>query len=165
VMSNFGLEIALGKRGIPFERAPVGDRYVHKAMVDHGWTLGGEASGHLLCLDRTSTGDGIVSALQVLEVMVSTGKTLEELTSDIQKMPQVMINIPVKGQVSDLTASESINSAVKSVEDKLGNTGRVILRPSGTEPLVRVTLEGMDSVQVEQLAEYLADVVREELAG
>jgi phosphoglucosamine mutase len=165
VMSNFGLEIALSKRGIPFERAPVGDRYVHKVLVDNGWTLGGEASGHLLCLDRTSTGDGIVSALQVLEVMVSTGKTLEELTSDIQKMPQVMINIPVKGQVSDLTASESINSAVKSVEDKLGNTGRVILRPSGTEPLVRVTLEGMDSVQVEQLAEYLADVVREELAG
>jgi phosphoglucosamine mutase len=165
VMSNFGLEIALSKRGIPFERAPVGDRYVHKAMVDNGWTLGGEASGHLLCLDRTSTGDGIVSALQVLEVMVSTGKTLKELTSDIQKMPQVMINIPVKGQVSDLTASESISSAVKSVEDQLGETGRVILRPSGTEPLVRVTLEGMDSVQVEQLAEYLADVVREELAG
>lgn len=165
VMSNFGLEMALNKRKIPFLRTPVGDRYVHKALVDNGWTLGGEASGHLLCLDRTSTGDGIVSALQVLEVMVSTGKTLEELASDIRKLPQVMINIPVKGQVSDLFTSEPIRAAVKSVENQLGDTGRVILRPSGTEPLVRVTLEGTDSILVEKLALQLAGVVREALAG
>ncbi len=164
VMSNFGLELALEKRGIPFKRASVGDRYVHKALVDHGWVLGGEASGHLLCLDRTSTGDGIVSALQVLEVMVSTGKTLAELTMDIHKLPQIMINIPVKGPVANLSESESICMAVKSVEQQLGHTGRVILRPSGTEPLVRVTLEGMDLEQIGQLAEGLADVVRKELA-
>ncbi len=165
VMSNFGLELALKKRDIPFMRAPVGDRYVHKALVDNGWTLGGEASGHLLCLDRTSTGDGIVSALQVLEVMVSKGKTLAELTSDVQKLPQIMINIPVSGKVSDMDESESIKSAVKSVQQQLGETGRVILRPSGTEPLIRVTLEGMDETQVNRLAVELADVVRAELAG
>ncbi|MCP4045904.1 MAG: phosphoglucosamine mutase [Gammaproteobacteria bacterium] len=164
VMSNFGLELALKERNIPFMRAPVGDRYVHKALVDNSWTLGGEASGHLLCLDRTSTGDGIVSALQVLEVMVSRGKTLAELTSDIQKLPQVMINIPVSGGVSDMDESEPIKSAVQSVENQLGETGRVILRASGTEPLIRVTLEGVNEDQVNQLAVELADVVRVELA-
>jgi phosphoglucosamine mutase len=163
-MSNFGLELAFKKRGIPFERAPVGDRHVHKALVSNGWTLGGEASGHLLCLDRTSTGDGIVSALQVLEVMVSSGKGLAELTSDVKKLPQVMINVPVSGAVSDLDSSVAINAAMKSVQDQLGNTGRVILRPSGTEPLIRVTLEGTDDQQVKRLAEELADVVRAELA-
>lgn len=165
VMSNFGLELALKKRDIPFMRASVGDRHVHKALVNNGWVLGGEASGHLLCLDRTSTGDGIVSALQVLEVMVSKGKSLAELTSDVQKLPQVMINVPVSGQVSDLAGSTTITEAVKSVESELGDTGRVILRPSGTEPLIRVTLEGTDENQVNQLAKNLADVVRNELAG
>lgn len=165
VMSNFGLELALKKRDIPFMRASVGDRHVHKALVSNGWVLGGEASGHLLCLDRTSTGDGIVSALQVLEVMVSKGKSLAELTSDVQKLPQVMINVPVSGQVSDLAGSTTITEAVKSVESELGDTGRVILRPSGTEPLIRVTLEGTDENQVNQLAKNLADVVRNELAG
>jgi len=165
VMSNFGLELALKKRDIPFMRTPVGDRHVHKALVSNGWTLGGEASGHLLCLDRTSTGDGIVSALQVLEVMVGKRKGLAELTSDIQKLPQVMINVPVCGQVSNLKDSPVITEAVKSVQDRLGNTGRVILRPSGTEPLIRVTLEGIDEAQVNQLASELAEVVQNELAG
>ena len=165
VMSNLGLELALKKRGIPFERSPVGDRYVHKALVSHGWTLGGEASGHLLCLDRTSTGDGIISALLVLEVMVANKKGLAELTSEVQKLPQIMINVPVNGQVSDLDDSETISAAVKSVEHQLGDTGRVILRPSGTEPLIRVTLEGVDEDQVRHLAVELADVVRTELAG
>ena len=165
VMSNVGMELALKARQIPFMRAPVGDRYVHKALVNNGWTLGGEASGHLLFLDRTSTGDGIVSALQVLEVMVSKGKGLAELTTDIQKMPQTMINVPVNGQVSDLEGSAVINKAVESAQQELGETGRVILRPSGTEPLIRVTLEGQDEDQVNRLAEQLADVVRTELAG
>lgn len=165
VMSNFGLELALKKRDIPFMRTPVGDRHVHKALVTNRWTLGGEASGHLLCLDRTSTGDGIVSALQVLEVMVGKGKGLAELTSDIQKLPQVMINVPVTGQVTHLKDSQVIAAAVKSVQDKLGESGRVILRPSGTEPLIRVTLEGIDETQVNRLASELADVVRNELAG
>ena len=163
VMSNFGLELALKKRNIPFLRSPVGDRHVHKALVKNGWTLGGEASGHLLCLDRTSTGDGIVSALQVLEVMVSNGKSLAELTSDVQKLPQVMINVPIGGEVSDIDSSVAVNAAMKSVQEQLGNTGRVILRASGTEPLIRVTLEGVNEAQVYQLAEELAEVVRNEL--
>ena len=165
VMSNFGMELALKARNIPFMRAPVGDRHVHKAMVNNGWILGGEASGHLLFLDRTSTGDGIVSALQVLEVMVAKGKSLAELTTDVQKMPQTMINVPVNGEVSDLEDSTAINEAVKSIQHQLGTTGRVILRPSGTEPLIRVTLEGRDEDQVARLAEQLADIVRTELAG
>ena len=165
VMSNLGLELALKKRNIPFKRVSVGDRNVHKALVKNQWTLGGEASGHLLCLDRTSTGDGIVSALQILEVMVSKGKSLAELTSDVEKLPQTMINVPIKGQVSDLENSEMIKKTIMSVERRLGDTGRVILRPSGTEPLIRVTLEGMDEDRVNQLATELAEVVRAELAG
>jgi len=165
VMSNFGLELALKERDIPFQRTLVGDRNVHRAMVRNGWTLGGEASGHLLCLDRTSTGDGIVSALQILEVMVSTGKGLEELAADVQKLPQVMINVPVNGQVVDFADSDTIKDAVRSAEAQLGDTGRVILRPSGTEPLIRVTLEGADQSQVNRLAKELANVVRNELAG
>jgi phosphoglucosamine mutase len=165
VMSNFGLELALKKRNIPFMRAPVGDRHVHKAMVGNGWTLGGEASGHLLCLDKTSTGDGIVSALQVLEVMVSRNEGLAELASDVQKLPQTMINVPVNGHLSDITKSVKINDAIASAQHQLGDNGRVILRPSGTEPLVRVTLEGRDREQVNHLAEELADVVRAELGG
>jgi phosphoglucosamine mutase len=162
VMSNFGMELALKARNIPFMRAPVGDRHVHKALVNNGWILGGEASGHLLFLDRTSTGDGIVSALQVLEVMVSNGKSLAELTAAVQKIPQTMINVPVNGQVSNLEDSIPIAEAVKSAQEQLGKTGRVILRPSGTEPLIRVTLEGLDGDQVNRLAEQLADVVRAE---
>jgi len=165
IMSNVGMELALKARDIPFMRAPVGDRHVHKALVNNGWILGGEASGHLLFLDRTSTGDGIVSALQVLEVMVSKGKGLAELTTDVQKMPQTMINVPVNGQLSDLYDSAVINKAVESIQQQLGETGRVILRPSGTEPLIRVTLEGLDEDQVNRLAEQLAEVVRSELAG
>jgi phosphoglucosamine mutase len=163
VMSNFGLELALKKRNIPFIRSAVGDRHVHQALVSHGWILGGEASGHLLCLDRTSTGDGIVSALLVLEVMVSEAKTLAELTSDMQKLPQVMINVPVNGEASDLDNSAVINKTLKSVREQLGSTGRVILRASGTEPLIRVTLEGVNEDQIKQLAEVLATAVRNEL--
>jgi phosphoglucosamine mutase len=163
VMSNFGLELALKARKIPFLRAPVGDRHVHRALTENGWTLGGEASGHLLCLDKTSTGDGIISALQVLEVMVGQGRSLAELAADVQKMPQTMINVPVSGEVSDLADSTAISAAVKLVEDQLGDTGRVILRASGTEPLIRVTLEGINENQVHKLAMELANVVRDEL--
>lgn len=165
VMSNFGLELALKQRKIPFIRTPVGDRHVHRALVEKGWTLGGEASGHLLCLDRTSTGDGIVSALQILEVMVTTGHSLKELAAHIKKLPQVMINVPVKGKVADMGDSEAIAKAVKSVQSRLGDSGRVILRPSGTEPLIRVTLEGSDEELVRNLAEELANVVRNELSS
>jgi phosphoglucosamine mutase len=164
VMSNFGLELAFKERGIPFIRTPVGDRHIHRALVEHGWILGGEASGHLLSLDRTSTGDGIVSALQVLELMVRSGKSLEELKQGMQKFPQTMINVPVSasGQTR-MSGSARISDAVRQIETELNGRGRVILRPSGTEPLIRVTLEGADSVQVERLANQLADTVRAEL--
>jgi phosphoglucosamine mutase len=164
VMSNFGLELALKERSIPFLRTPVGDRHIHRALVENGWTLGGEASGHILSLDRTSTGDGIVSALLILEVMVHSGKTLTELKQGMQKFPQIMINVPVSadGQ-SRLSSSDRINEAVRDIEAEMQGKGRVILRPSGTEPLIRVTLEGADRGQVERLANQLADTVREEL--
>jgi len=164
VMTNFGLELAFSKLGIPFIRTPVGDRHIHRALIENGWTLGGETSGHLLSLDRTSTGDGIVSALQVLEVMVRSGKSLKELGQGMDKFPQIMINVPVSaGARQKLTVSETIRHAVSDVEAELNGKGRVILRPSGTEPLIRVTLEGADSSQVERLARQLADTVQAEL--
>jgi phosphoglucosamine mutase len=142
----------------------VGDRHIHRALVENGWTLGGEASGHILSLDRTSTGDGIVSALLVLEVMVRSGKSLTDLKHGMQKFPQTMINVPVAADgKSRLSSSDRINEAVRDIEAEMQGKGRVILRPSGTEPLIRVTLEGADPGQVERLANQLADTVREEL--
>ena len=166
VMSNLGLEQALQRDGIEFERVSVGDRFIHKRLVDNGWTLGGEASGHILCLERTSTGDGIVSALQVLEIIVSSGKSLAELVAGMKKYPQTMINVKVaSGASKQLDKSPRIQQAVKDIESDLAGSGRVILRPSGTEPLIRVTLEGDDPGRVSRLAESLAEVVKEELAG
>lgn len=166
VMTNFGLELALSDMNIPFIRTDVGDRYIHRALIDRGWTLGGETSGHLLALDRTSTGDGIVSALVVLELMATSGKSLKELRQGMDKFPQVMINVPVSplGK-KGLNDSQSIQRAVAEVETELNGKGRVILRPSGTEPLVRVMLEGADQSQVESLAQQLADTVRSELGA
>jgi phosphoglucosamine mutase len=166
VMTNFGLELALADLGIPFKRAAVGDRHIHRALMENGWSLGGEASGHLLSLDRTSTGDGIVSALQVLEVLVHSGKSLRELSRGMQKFPQTMINVPVSADARDrLPGCERINEALREVEAELDGRGRVILRASGTESLIRVTLEGADSAQVELLAQRLADTVRSELGS
>jgi phosphoglucosamine mutase len=165
VMSNLGLELALRECSIPFRRTAVGDRYIHQALIEAGWKLGGEASGHILCLDRTSTGDGIVSALQVLEVMAGSGRSLAELHSPVVKMPQTMVNVPVAaGAGAQLEASSRIRQALQSVEAELDGRGRVILRPSGTEPLIRVTLEGEDAAQIDRLARQLADVVRQELS-
>jgi phosphoglucosamine mutase len=166
VMTNFGLEKALSELGVPFIRTAVGDRHIHRALVERDWMLGGEASGHLLSLDRTSTGDGIVSALQILEIMVRTGKSLSELREGMQKYPQIMINVPVSASAREqFSDSENINRALRDVENELNGKGRVILRPSGTEPLIRVTLEGSDSSQVERLANQLADTVRAELGS
>ncbi len=164
VMSNFGLEQALDRLGIEFVRSKVGDRHVHSALIERGWVLGGEASGHILCLDRATTGCGIVSALQVLEFVARSGKTLAELVDGMSKCPQVMINVPTRGQARGaLDGNEEIAEAVRQAENELGGQGRVILRPSGTEPVVRVTVEGVDSDQVQRLAEELADSVREGL--
>jgi phosphoglucosamine mutase len=166
VMTNLGLELAFQQRGIPFQRTPVGDRHIHRALVDNQWTLGGEASGHILILDRASTGDGIVSALQVLEVMMLSGKPLATLKLGFEKYPQTMINVPVgSGARALMESSAVIQNAVREAEEEMNGKGRVILRPSGTEPLIRVTLEGADSSQVERLAEQLADTVRQELQG
>jgi phosphoglucosamine mutase len=164
VMTNFGLELALAEQGIPFLRTAVGDRHIHRALIENGWTLGGETSGHLLSLDRTSTGDGIVSALQVLEVMVRSGEGLRKLRQGMRKFPQTMINVPVSADAQQrLSNSAKISEAVRQVESELDGRGRVILRPSGTEPLIRVTLEGADPDLVELLANRLADTVRAEL--
>ncbi|NCF61203.1 MAG: phosphoglucosamine mutase, partial [Gammaproteobacteria bacterium] len=131
VMTNFGLEMAFEDLDIPFIRTAVGDRHIHKALRENGWTLGGETSGHLLSLDRTSTGDGIISALQVLEIMVRSGKSLQELRQGMQKFPQIMINVPVSADAQqNLANSDSINDAVTEVEAELNGKGRVILRPS-----------------------------------
>ena len=156
----------MAERGIEFIRTPVGDRFIHQALVEKGWLLGGEASGHILCLDRASTGDGIVSALQVLEVMARTGRSLKELTRAVKKFPQVMINVPIDAaRRQELEGSDRIRAEVAAIEEAMRDRGRVILRPSGTEPLIRVTLEGEDKAQIEQLAQRLAEVVREELAA
>lgn len=161
VMSNYGLEEAFAQRDIEFSRARVGDRYVHEQLVKRGWVLGGEASGHILCLDRATTGCGIVSALQVLEVLVESGRSLASMVADMHKYPQVMINVPVDFAARGaLEENAEIAAAVDRVERQLEGQGRVVLRPSGTEPVVRVMVEGRDEQQTRAYAEQLADVVK-----
>ncbi|MGB5471873.1 MAG: phosphoglucosamine mutase [Gammaproteobacteria bacterium] len=157
-MTNLGLEHALQARNIPFARARVGDRYVLELMQQNGWLLGGESSGHIICLDRTSTGDGIVSALQVLAAMKRAERSLHELKSDMRKYPMHMINVPVRETV-DLDQAPAVREAVSSAEKRLAGRGRVLLRPSGTEPVVRVMVEGEDENQVLQEAGQLASIV------
>ncbi len=158
VMSNLGLEHALKERGIGFERALVGDRYVMELLKQQGWMIGGESSGHILCLDRTSTGDGIVSALQVISAMFETGNTLHELKSGMKKYPQHLINVPADKSFN-LKGNKVVSQAVSDVETELMDSGRVLLRPSGTEPVVRVMVEGIEAVQVTRLAKQLAEVI------
>ena len=160
VMSNLGLEQAFKKQGIAFKRAAVGDRHVIKMLQQQGGNLGGEASGHIVCLDRTTTGDGIITALQVLEVIVKTGLPLHVLKSGIQKYPQVMINVPVDSQI-DIISQQVVQTAVKAAEQQLQENGRILLRPSGTEPLVRVMVEGTNKQQVETIAHQLAEAVKQ----
>ena len=159
VMSNLGLEHALRGAGIEFLRAAVGDRYVLELLRRHGGTLGGETSGHLLCLDRTTTGDGLVSALQVLAVMKRTGQPLAELAAGMPQFPQVMVNVKVRERI-DPCRSEPIQAHVRRVEQALGGGGRVVLRASGTEPLIRVMVEGEDHAVVARYANDLAETVR-----
>jgi phosphoglucosamine mutase len=159
VMSNLGLEQTLQAEGITFMRAKVGDRYVLAMLREHGGVLGGETSGHLLCLDRTTTGDGLISALEVLAVMKRTGRPLAELTAGMPKFPQVMVNVRVKERI-DPSRTASIQDAVKRVEDALGATGRVVLRASGTEPVIRVMIEAREEKVATRYANELAETVR-----
>ena len=158
LMSNLGLEHALQSHDISFSRANVGDRYVLELLKKNSSLLGGESSGHIICLDRTTTGDGIVSALQILAAMVKSGKSLYDLKAGMKKYPQRMINVPVSKKVN-LDNSAVVQEAVKSAEQRLAGKGRVLLRSSGTELLVRVMVEGEDAQQVSDEADQLAAVV------
>ncbi len=157
-MSNLGLELALKEQGLQFARAKVGDRYVKALMETNGWVLGGESSGHIICSDVTTTGDGIVAALQVLMAVQAAGGDLGALRAGISMLPQTMINITVRERV-DLAAYPDIDAAVSATRDKLGERGRVLLRPSGTEPKIRVMVEGEDGEAVNALCRELADRV------
>jgi phosphoglucosamine mutase len=159
VMTNLGLEHALAADGVPFMRAKVGDRYVLAMLKEHGGVLGGETSGHLLCLDRTTTGDGLVSALQVLAAMRRSGRPLAELAAGMPRYPQVMVNVRVQER-TDPSKSVAIQAAVERAERALGASGRVVLRASGTEPVIRVMVEGREAGEVNRLAHELADTVR-----
>lgn len=163
LMSNLGLEHALKEQGLQFIRAQVGDRYVKEVMELEGWHLGGESSGHIICSDITTTGDGIVAALQVLVAIKSSGRSLAELRAGMKKYPQKMINVTVAGKVQ-LDEYPDVAVAVGAVEQQLGERGRVLLRPSGTEPLVRVMVEGEDLEEVERLCGQLAADVEKALS-
>jgi phosphoglucosamine mutase len=161
LMSNFGLERALGDLDIPFERARVGDRYVLEALQTRGWEIGGESSGHLLCLDLTTTGDAIVAALQVLFALVSRDEDLNRARRGMCKLPQTMINVAVADPCGRAASGEVIR-AVAAKNELLARSGRVLIRPSGTEPVVRVMVEGEDRKLVDSVAAELAAVVRQE---
>jgi phosphoglucosamine mutase len=163
VMTNLGLELALKDMGIEFRRASVGDRHVLAMLKEHGGILGGETSGHLLCLDKTTTGDGLITALQILAIMKRTGKTLKDLVSGMERMPQTMLSVEVSDAV-DPQSDAGIRDAVSEIEARLGDRGRVVLRASGTEPVIRVMVEGEDGDMVAELAQNLADSVRTSLS-
>jgi len=164
VMTNLGLEVALRESGIEFQRAPVGDRYVLAMLRDTGGTLGGETSGHILCLDKTTTGDGLVSALQVLGVMKQTGRSLAELASGMKKFPQVLLNVKVAKRFDPSTVP-SVQEAVQKIEQRMGGDGRVVLRASGTEPVIRVMVEGKGETVTRAAATELAEVVKAAAIG
>jgi phosphoglucosamine mutase len=159
VMSNLGLEVALREQRIDFQRAAVGDRYVLSMLRDTGGILGGETSGHILCLDKTTTGDGLVSALQVLSVMKKTGMSLAELASGMAKFPQVLLNVKVAKRF-DPSSVPAVQDAVRSIEKRMAGDGRVVLRASGTEPVIRVMVEGRSEEATRSAATELAEVVK-----
>ncbi|HJR68678.1 MAG TPA: phosphoglucosamine mutase [Gammaproteobacteria bacterium] len=164
VMSNLGLELALRGLGIEFLRAKVGDRHVLALLKERGGILGGETSGHVICLDRTTTGDGLITALQVLAVMHRTGRPLSDLAAGMSQFPQVLLNVKVRAPV-DPNGDPAVRNAVDSVEAELGDRGRVVLRASGTEPVIRIMVEGEDRQLVNALAGRLADSVRSTFGG
>ncbi|MSP95710.1 MAG: phosphoglucosamine mutase [Betaproteobacteria bacterium] len=160
LMTNLGMEQAIARLGIAFGRAKVGDRYVLEMLREKGWLYGGENSGHILCLDKHTTGDGLVSALQVLTAIRESGKSLAELTAELTLLPQVLVNVTVPRDF-DWTAHACIAAAQKDVERALGGRGRVLLRPSGTEPLLRVMVEGEPRAAIEEGAQTIAAAVRQ----
>ena len=159
LMSNIGLELAVKERGLGFHRAKVGDRYVIESMRKLGYEFGGESSGHFICGDICTTGDGIVSALQVMSALAASGETIEQARKALVAFPQVLVNVPIEQQVQAVD-HPAIDSAVAEVEAELAGRGRVLLRPSGTEPLIRVMVEGENLDQVKTLADQLSDCVR-----
>ena len=164
LMSNLGLEHALSGAGIDFQRASVGDRFVMEMLKSNGGMLGGESSGHIMCLDRTTTGDGLVSALQVLASLVQKGVSLNALKSGMKKYPQRMVNVPIRQRI-DLEKCAPVQDAVRDVEARMNGRGRVLLRPSGTEPLIRVMVEGEDAALVHEQVDVLVSVVEQVVAG
>lgn len=163
LMSNLGMEVAIRDMGLEFVRAKVGDRYVMSALAKRGWILGGEGSGHIVCLDKTTTGDAIIAALQVLAAVVQSEQTLNELRQGMTKFPQQLINVKVAQKV-DPMSNEIVVAAVKEAEKLLGARGRVLLRASGTEPVIRVMVEGEQQQQITRVCQELADKVRMALA-
>lgn len=164
LMSNLGLEMALKDQGLQFVRAKVGDRYVREMMEAQSWHLGGESSGHIICSDVTTTGDGIVSSLQVLRALKAAGRSLREVLTEVPLFPQTMINVRVSPGVN-AESEPLVIEAVAKAEQELGDSGRVLLRPSGTEPVIRVMIEGRDEVQVSRLCSALALTVEELMAA
>ena len=158
LMTNLAVELALKARGVQFVRAKVGDRYVLEELEKHKWILGGEGSGHLLALDKHTTGDGLISALQVLQALQRSGKTMSQLLAAVTLFPQTLINVRLRpGQ--DWKANAALEQATRAVEAELGDTGRVLIRASGTEPLVRVMVEARDAVQAQACAQRIADTL------
>lgn len=158
LMSNYGLEKAVMNMNVPFLRTQVGDRYVLEALKEHDWKIGGESSGHVVCLDKTTTGDGIVAALQVLAIMVKQEKTLQDLCEEITMLPQSMVNLKTDNAIL-LAKNARVLDAVNALDVTLKGEGRVLLRPSGTEPLLRVMVEGQDAQQVHRQAQQLSDEI------
>lgn len=169
LMTNFGLEQVFQKEKIPFHRAAVGDRYVMSALNEKGWDLGGESSGHLICLDKTTTGDGVIAALEVLAVMEKTGKGLSELCHGMELLPQTMINVQIPRDLHashkfDVNESAPVQEAMKTATSELADSGRILLRPSGTEPVIRVMVEGSDAGMIDRLGRDIARVVEQAAA-
>jgi len=165
-MTNLGLELALKELGVDLLRTDVGDRFILAALNDNDWSLGGEPSGHIICRDRTTTGDGIVAALQVLAAMVFSGSSLRDLSLGMPRLPQVLVNVALgEAAATRIMEDEQVNAAVADAEAILGDKGRVLLRPSGTEPLIRVMVEGTEAAQVTDLANAIADVVKSVASG
>lgn len=159
LMTNMAVELALKEQGIAFVRAKVGDRYVLELLEQNGWSLGGEGSGHLLMLDKHSTGDGLVSALEVLQACVGAQRTMAQLLSDVKLFPQTMINVRLEGAQANWRDNQALQAGIAQVEQELGDSGRVLIRASGTEPLLRVMVEAADANQARALAQRLAALV------